>query len=617
MLQKIILLAMVFLRIHSHAQLITVFSDNFENASPVWQSKGSTSPNLWQKGNCAGNGPALAGTNSIYISDGTSVSGCNPGYSYQNSPSGTGQSLIYTAIDAACASSLQINFDYQTGGVINQDYTELVYSQDGGTTWHPIGSALAVQGSWLNVTSNLPAPLDFSSFLLGFRFIFNDVTISGLPTAIDNIKISGLDTQAPVIICPKDTALCTNVVNFTDPFHSDNCFSVLTRTDATGLTSGDIFPVGTTKLSYTAKDPSSNEASCSFTVTVQDFPSKSEIVLDSISLCQAFSTKIEALPATSGQGKWSSFNSSQINFNDNEANLTQVNNLSFGKNTLIWTVTSAKCGSLSDTLNIYVYQKPLPASTFSDTLLLCNNKLLDLSAANPLYGAGLWTTNKGAVIANATMPKTTATGLSNGWNQFVWEVKNGSCPSTSDTMQVYQATVAKIDQPDTSICLEYDKFTLSGVSTSTEETSDWRIISGNATIDKPFENPTHISGLNAGAHLISYTISSDYCFPTSDTLVITSQLCDSFQPDFPTVITPNLDGKNDAFLIDNLNEIYPDCRVTIINRWGSIVFKSAGYENPWNGTFNNEDLPMGTYFFKIELNDDDKTVFNGPISIIR
>ena len=94
-------------------------------------------------------------------------------------------------------------------------------------------------------------------------------------------------------------------------------------------------------------------------------------------------------------------------------------------------------------------------------------------------------------------------------------------------------------------------------------------------------------------------------------------MCDGFTPEFPTVITPNLDGKNDIFVIDYLDQLYPECRVTVFNRWGSVVYESVGYEDPWNGTFKGEELPMGTYFYKIELNDDKATVYNGTISIIR
>ncbi|MFZ0596234.1 MAG: HYR domain-containing protein [Flavobacterium sp.] len=45
---------------------------------------------------------------------------------------------------------------------------------------------------------------------------------------------------------------------------------VPSQTDVTGLTSGSVFPVGTTTLKYTATDKSGNSSSCSFDITVKD-----------------------------------------------------------------------------------------------------------------------------------------------------------------------------------------------------------------------------------------------------------------------------------------------------------------------------------------------------------
>ena len=113
-----------------------------------------------------------------------------------------------------------------------------------------------------------------------------------------------------------------------------------------------------------------------------------------------------------------------------------------------------------------------------------------------------------------------------------------------------------------------------------------------------------------------YELINEDCPNTTDSVEIIVSMCDEFNPVFPTVITPNFDGKNDLFEIDYLELVYPDCKVTIFNRWGSVVYESVGYKDPWDGTFKGEDLPMGTYFYKIELNDDKSTVYNGSISII-
>ena len=419
----------------------------------------------------------------------------------------------------------------------------------------------------------------------------------------------------PTITCPNDITGCDPVVNFTDPLFSDNCFAFITQTDASGLISGDEFPIGTTTLSYIVEDSSSNTASCSFTIQVLDFPSVADILVDSVSLCQVTSVVVEALPVTSGTGQWTLL-SGQGTFNNPSANLTGVNNLNYGTNELLWTISSASCGSYSDTVAIYVYEAPLAASTL-DTVYLCNVNYFNLSANVPLYGTGTWTTDQGATITNTNLATSAAANLTNGWNQFVWTITNGSCPSTSDTMDVFVAPVAQIDQPDTAVCIENGSVQLTATSPIIEQSVLWIFVSGSGNLSDPFSNNTLIDDIGLGLNMVVYQMNTDNCLPTTDTIIIVSSLCDGFTPEFPTVITPNLDGKNDIFVIDYLDQLYPECRVTVFNRWGSVVYESVGYEDPWNGTFKGEELPMGTYFYKIELNDDKATVYNGPISIIR
>ena len=121
-----------------------------------------------------------------------------------------------------------------------------------------------------------------------------------------------------------------------------------------------------------------------------------------------------------------------------------------------------------------------------------------------------------------------------------------------------------------------------------------------------------------GKNVIVYAQSNKLCGSTTDTITITAIQCDDYNPTIPTMITPNGDGKNDLFIIKDLNAIYPDADVKIVNRWGNLVFESTGYAEPWNGTLmnNGEELPIGTYFYRIIIKDINKEI-TGPISIIR
>lgn len=71
--------------------------------------------------------------------------------------------------------------------------------------------------------------------------------------------------------------------------------------------------------------------------------------------------------------------------------------------------------------------------------------------------------------------------------------------------------------------------------------------------------------------------------------------------DFPNGFTPNGDGINDHLAIKNLSTLFPNCSVKVYNRWGSLVFESRGYKNPWDGTHKGKMLPDGTYYSIIEF----------------
>jgi gliding motility-associated-like protein len=65
---------------------------------------------------------------------------------------------------------------------------------------------------------------------------------------------------------------------------------------------------------------------------------------------------------------------------------------------------------------------------------------------------------------------------------------------------------------------------------------------------------------------------------------------------FPNVITPNSDGINDLFEIENLPE---NTEVIILNRWGNVVFSSANYLNNWDGIdTSGKELLEGVYTYK-------------------
>ncbi|XP_072181946.1 hyalin-like [Diadema setosum] len=91
-----------------------------------------------------------------------------------------------------------------------------------------------------------------------------------------NFTITVVDLESPNISCPADITQPTDPglysanVTWSDPYVTDNS-GVFTITSTSS--SGSIFPAGNTTISITAEDPSGNEATCNFTITVVDLES--------------------------------------------------------------------------------------------------------------------------------------------------------------------------------------------------------------------------------------------------------------------------------------------------------------------------------------------------------
>ena len=79
--------------------------------------------------------------------------------------------------------------------------------------------------------------------------------------------------------------------------------------------------------------------------------------------------------------------------------------------------------------------------------------------------------------------------------------------------------------------------------------------------------------------------------------------------------SPNDDGKNDVWNIHGI-QTYPNCIVKVFNTWGNQVFSSKGYTQPWDGKFNGNALPAGTYYYIIELEPGGKT-YSGTVNIVK
>ena len=85
---------------------------------------------------------------------------------------------------------------------------------------------------------------------------------------------------------------------------------------------------------------------------------------------------------------------------------------------------------------------------------------------------------------------------------------------------------------------------------------------------------------------------------------------------YPKYFTPNGDGYNDEFQIENIH-LYPRAVVQIFNRWGQLLYEDLGINGFWDGKYNGTEVPEGVYFYIISLNDSSQQTLKSYITVLR
>jgi len=100
--------------------------------------------------------------------------------------------------------------------------------------------------------------------------------------------------------------------------------------------------------------------------------------------------------------------------------------------------------------------------------------------------------------------------------------------------------------------------------------------------------------------------------------VMANNVDQTVQQVYPLVITnvftPNGDGVNDTFVIPHL-ETYLENEITIINRWGNVVYQKTNYKNDWDGS----GLVEGTYFYVLRAKNKTGVwdTYKGYLTLLR
>lgn len=191
-----------------------------------------------------------------------------------------------------------------------------------------------------------------------------------------------------------------------------------------------------------------------------------------------------------------------------------------------------------------------------------------------------------------------------GYYHVLVEDTNGCQGGHTVTVDLWPLPVLAVSN-DTSVSLGYDvPLWVTGA-----ESYEW---SPSTYLDDPFSStPTSISPLATTTYTVTGT--SAFGCMSSTEVTITIEPDYTFEPS--NVITPNDNGKNDTWFVQNL-ELYDDCDIVVVNRWGNEVFSSRGYSTPWDGTYEGEPLPEATYYYIVKCDGTEK-IYKGPITLLR
>ncbi|MBR3946147.1 MAG: gliding motility-associated C-terminal domain-containing protein [Bacteroidales bacterium] len=130
-------------------------------------------------------------------------------------------------------------------------------------------------------------------------------------------------------------------------------------------------------------------------------------------------------------------------------------------------------------------------------------------------------------------------------------------------------------------------------------------------LDSNVSDTSLFEGLGTGMYSVVVT-DANGCFVIERGIVVPLNYRDCIE--IPDVFTPNGDGINDEWVIENI-DMFPEAHIYVFNRWGQLLYKGRGNDAPWDGRFRGHYVPAGVYTYIVEL-DEDMEKFEGTVTVL-
>jgi gliding motility-associated-like protein len=235
---------------------------------------------------------------------------------------------------------------------------------------------------------------------------------------------------------------------------------------------------------------------------------------------------------------------------------------------------------------------------FNDTLYLVGS-LADSIIWQQSSDGVSWQTIVGADSMSYATPSLTQT------SHYQVILINGVCPALTSNAAIITVT------PAPTVSAGSDSTIYLGDSTQLNGTGGitgiW--MPGSSLTDSTLTNPIAFPVVTTP--YVYFVIDATGCI-NSDTVLIT--VLDPVQFEIHNVITANNDTYNDKWIITGI-EFFPQTEVHVFNQYGKLLFESSDYQNDWEGTYQGNKLPNGTYYYVVHQGGTTNE-FKGTLTIL-
>ncbi|MDX2362080.1 MAG: gliding motility-associated C-terminal domain-containing protein [Crocinitomicaceae bacterium] len=549
-------------------------------------------------------------TGGVYSGTGVTDDGNGTTYSFDPASAGVGVHIItYDYADGnGCLNSITDDVEVLDLPVINTAQTPLTgcNTNDGIIAVSDAGGATGIV-TWTGPSSgnsgSVTLPYDITLLAAGtYDVTFTD-NVTGCTSIVflETLVNPGAPTIDPVadqVVCDTYTLLQITGTGLT----GNETFWSGPGATGTQFSQGDVITTSMTIYMFDVNGVCAADES--FVITVNYTPVLDPIL--DVSACDSY-----FLPAITG----TNISGSAAYYDDSQANAGSTITGPLTSTQTVWMYDAN--GTCQDEISFVVTVNPSPTVTdvTGEGTYCAGDVIADIMV--DVTGTADWTID---YTLDGTPQTTTGTGspvsLGNTAGVYVVTgISDANCSNTAvgtQTIVINLYPFAPFAGTDTEYCLsdDYADMTASGSGGTMTWYSDIALsdVLGTGGTLSP------VSQVGVTTYYVTETLND--CEGPESMVTISMIECEIV---IPTAFTPDGDLINDNWEVLLLDQLYPDNIVSVYNRWGNLIYQSdqGNYGGrPWEGMYNNELMPVGSYYYIIELNNSDNETETGTVSII-